>query len=693
MRQLHLLGSDSQRVFEWESRPDDWLDWLHSQLPRPKPKPDAVSVLDLFAGCGGLALGFEVGGFRTVGYEMNHAAARTYATNLDGECHEVFLSVGMPETEADVIIGGPPCQPFSQRGYQRGRHDERDGLPVFIDAMRRIRPKVAIMENVRGLLYRNKGYLRAAAHQMAALGYTVDARILNAVEFGVPQKRERVVVVASRVGWRWPEPSVADPVTVGVALGTLALSEEPTDKHLTASMDAYIARYEARSSCVRPRDLHLDRPARTVTCRNLGGATSDMLRLALPSGNRRRLTVKEGARLQAFPDWYSFSGSEYEQYEQIGNAVPPLVGLALARQVMAALAEPQLQQNGRSNMKDDGLLASDRGSEKVEEALCIMRSAGVPVRDMGTDRRRERAAKALLAVAQLTPDMAWSDATSHADGTGTPITTREIIKFWNTHYGEKIADSSYDDVRRKDLAYLVEAMLVASSAANPGADTNDGTRGYALTQEALGLLRSFGRDDWEEQLKRFRSIVPDLKDRLTKARQFNMVPVTLPDGTRFDLSGGPHNEIQKAVIEDFLPRFSKGARVLYLGDANRKILHLDEDELQDLKITVPDRSILPDIIAYEHERNWLFLIEAVHSSNPIDPLRLLKLKELTTEADVGCLFVTAFAATATFARFAKEISWETEVWIADQPDHLVHFDGGRHLAPYEEDSHEPETRA
>lgn len=691
MHQLRLLGSDSQRVSWWEGRPDEWLDWLHGQLPRPEPKPDAVAVLDLFSGCGGLALGFEVGGFRTVGYEMNHAAAQTYATNLEGDCCEVFLSVGMPETEADVIIGGPPCQPFSQLGYQRGRHDKRDGLPVFIDAMRRIRPKVAIMENVRGLLYRNKGYLRAAAQQMATLGYTVDARILNAVEFGVPQKRERVVVVASRVGWRWPEPSVADPVTVGVALGTLALSEEPTDKHLTASMDAYIARYEARSSCVRPRDLHLDRPARTVTCRNLGGATSDMLRLALPSGNRRRLTVREGARLQGFPDWFSFAGSEYEQYEQIGNAVPPLMGLALARQVMAALAEPQLLKR-RSTMKEDDLLASDRIGEKVEEALSIMRSAGVPVRDMGTDRRRERAAKALLAVARLTPDMAWSDAASHADSTATPITTREIIKFWNTHYGENLADSSYDDVRRKDLAYLVEAMLVARSAANPGADTNDGTRGYALTQEALTLLRSFGRDDWEDQLQRFRRTVPDLEDRLAKARKFNMVPVTLPDGTQLDLSAGPHNEIQKAVIEDFLPRFSKGARVLYLGDANRKMLHLDEDELQRLKIAVPDRSILPDILAYEPERNWLFLIEAVHSSNPISPLRLLKLKQLTEEADVGCLFVTAFASTAMFARFAKEIGWETEVWIADQPDHLVHFDGGRHLAPYEQDANELEAR-
>ena len=240
-----------------------------------------------------------------------------------------------------------------------------------------------------------------------------------------------------------------------------------------------------------PRDLHLDKPARTVTCRNLGGATADMLRLRLPSGNRRRLTVREGARLQGFPDWYEFSGTEYEQYEQIGNAVPPLMGLAMARQVKAALDEPRTPRR-RTTMSDVGPLAADRIGEKVEQALNILRSAGVPVRGMKTDRRRERAAKALLAVARLTPDMAWSESASHLDGTAAPITTREIIKFWNAHYGEQLADASYDDVRRKDLAYLVEAALVAPSAADPAADTNDGTRGYSVTLEALALLRSYG---------------------------------------------------------------------------------------------------------------------------------------------------------------------------------------------------------
>ena len=191
------------------SRFDDhqgWYSWLHETLPKPELAADAPLVIDLFAGCGGLALGFEAQGFRTVGYEMKPVAVGTYNANLDGRCEETFLTVGIPEGKAEVVIGGPPCQPFSQIGYQRGKRDPRDGFPVFLDAVRRIQPKIAIIENVRGLLFRNKDYLRNAAREFEQLGYTVHVNLLKAMEYGVPQNRERVVVVASKVGWRWPEP-------------------------------------------------------------------------------------------------------------------------------------------------------------------------------------------------------------------------------------------------------------------------------------------------------------------------------------------------------------------------------------------------------------------------------------------------------------------------------------------------------
>ena len=662
----------------------EWHEWLHRELPPPELPEAAPEIIDLFAGCGGLSLPFEVCGFRSIGYEMDASAVETYNRNLDGTCHEAFLTEGMPEDrqDVDVIIGGPPCQPFSQFGYQRGREDSRDGLPVFVDALRRIRPKIAIMENVRGILYRNKGYLRAAVQDIESLGYTVYAEVLKAVEYGVPQKRERVFIVASTIGWEWPARTVHAPVTAGAALGPMAFAESADSKYLTPSMDEYIAKYEEKSHCVTPRDLHLDRPARTVTCRNLGAATSDMHRLKTPSGKRRMLTVREGARLQSFPDWFEFFGTEYERCQQIGNAVPPLMGLALARQVVKALESPSpFGRKSTGGGMRGKLLESDRITEKVEQALNILRLVGVPVRDM-TSRRQERVAKALLAVAGILPGGKWANATSYFNETAEPLTTRGIIGVWNEHFGESIADASYDDVRRRDLLFLVEAGLVAPSAADPAADVNDGTRGYSVPLVALDLLRSYEGPDWEKSLLKFRDKAGVLKDRLSKAREFKKVPVTLPDGSEYRLSPGPHNEIQKAVIEEFLPRFSKGAEVLYIGDASKKILHLDEDRLRDVGIREMGKGTLPDIVAYEEDRNWLFLIEAVHSSNPISEMRHLALRRLTEGVTSGCLFVSAFADAAGFSRFSKEIGWETEVWIASDPDHMIHFDGGRFLAPH-----------
>ena len=298
-------------------------------------------VIDLFAGCGGLSLGFEAAGYETIGYEMVPSAVETYNHNMQGHCHEAKLAVGQDYPDANIIIGGPPCQPFSVRGKQQGMNDARDGFPIFIDAVRRLQPKVFMFENVRNLAFSHKWYLDMIIDELRRLNYIVEYRCLNAVNYGVPQNRERIIVVGHRSQFRFPTRET-NKVTVGEAIGDTMNVALEGSRFLTPAQDHYIAEYERKSDCINPRDLYADRPARTITCRNLAGATSDMQRVRLPDGRRRRIVQREAARLQSFPDWFKFFGNEMQQFTQIGNAVPPLLAYKLAQCVKECYALDEL---------------------------------------------------------------------------------------------------------------------------------------------------------------------------------------------------------------------------------------------------------------------------------------------------------------------------------------------------------------
>lgn len=305
----------------------DYKNYLDQVLiPKITEKP---IVLDLFAGCGGLSLGFESVGFETIGFEMDTAAVNTYNKNLKGKCFADKLYIDYQYPKADIIIGGPPCQPFSVGGNQKGIQDSRDGFPIFIDAVKKLQPKIFMFENVRGLLYANKWYFNLIIEELHKLGYLIEYRLLNAVNFGVPQNRERLFVVGHRTKFIFPKPQNKK-ITVSEAIGDTMLTAPNESKFLNEAQDKYIANYEKASSCANPRDLYPDRPARTLTCRNLAGATGDMQRVRLLDGRRRRILHKEAARLQSFPDWFEFIGNETQRFNQIGNAVPPLLAHQMA---------------------------------------------------------------------------------------------------------------------------------------------------------------------------------------------------------------------------------------------------------------------------------------------------------------------------------------------------------------------------
>lgn len=308
-----------------------YLERINSLL-RPQDE-QLYTVVDLFAGCGGLSLGFEANGFSTIGYELNEDACNTYNLNLKGICFNEILTTDSIFPEADVLIGGPPCQPFSVIGNQMGLNDRRNGFPICIEAVKQIKPKVFLFENVRGLLFQNKWYLDQVVNELEALKYKVQFRLLNAKAFDVPQNRERIIIIGYKKGiFNFPEQK-SYLVSAGDALGQLAFEIPQNAKFLTKNMSQYIDRYEKASKCVTGRDLHLDRPARTLTCRNLAGSTGDMHRIKLADGRRRRLTHTEASMLQSFPSWFQFSGNETSIFNQIGNAVPPMMAYHISRSI------------------------------------------------------------------------------------------------------------------------------------------------------------------------------------------------------------------------------------------------------------------------------------------------------------------------------------------------------------------------
>lgn len=160
------------------------------------------------------------------------------------------------------------------------------------------------------------------------------------------------------------------------------------------------------------------------------------------------------------------------------------------------------------------------------------------------------------------------------------------------------------------------------------------------------------------------------------------MPCKLPDGSIFKLSPGGHSELIRDIIEKFAPRFARGAQVLYVGDTGNKGIVHEVKTIEKLGVTVHERGKMPDAILYLAKKNWLLLIESVTSGGPVDGKRHAELSHLFGKASAGLVFVTVFPDRQLMARFLPQIAWETEVWCADNPSHLIHFNGDRFLGPH-----------
>lgn len=308
---------------------------------------------------------------------------------------------------------------------------------------------------------------------------------------------------------------------------------------------------------------------------------------------------------------------------------------------------------------------------KIKEAQEILRALGLP-----PAQYNEMAALTFLAVCNIKENDKWAKATRQSLGV-----TKGIMTFVNENYGKSYAPNTRETIRRQVLHQFVQARVVDYNPDNPNLPVNSPKAHYALTSEVLEVVITYKTRKWKNALKNFLDTVGKLSEVYLKERELIQIPVVLQSGEILKLSAGKHNEVQAAIVEQFAPRFANGGTLLYLGDTAKKDLFVDEKGLNDLGIPIDQHSKLPDVVIYDNKRKWLFLIEAVTSHGPVSPKRLLELEDFLKNCKVGKVYVTAFPDMKEFKKHSNNIAWETEVWLMEVPDHMIHFNGDRFTGP------------
>ena len=315
--------------------------------------------------------------------------------------------------------------------------------------------------------------------------------------------------------------------------------------------------------------------------------------------------------------------------------------------------------------------ANPRIAKRLREALDVLKQFNLP-----REQQNERSALTLLALLDMKPQTVWAKATAPLRG----IT--EIMDFARDHYAAKYAPNTRETFRRFTMHQFVQAGLVLYNPDNPQRPTNSPDNCYQIEPSALALLQTYGRPIWTDHLAKYFSQHMALLALHAREREMALVPVKLPDGSEVQLSGGGQNTLIKKIIEEFCPRFTPDGTVLYLGDAGKKLRGAEIESFSHLGIKINEHGKMPDVVIHFTQKDWLIVIEAVTSHGPINIKRHSELKALFANSKIGLVYVTAFDTRSTMMRYINEIAWETEIWIADQPSHLIHLNGERFMGPY-----------
>lgn len=302
---------------------------------------------------------------------------------------------------------------------------------------------------------------------------------------------------------------------------------------------------------------------------------------------------------------------------------------------------------------------------KIEEAKKFLASIGMP-----KAQQSDPCALSLLAMAGLKPKDEWRMATNEW------IRIHDIIAFVNENYGATYAENSRETFRKQAMHRFRTAALIEDNEKA----TNSSNYRYRITEETLKVLQAINTSDDEKMVNQFLQYHDRLIDIYASKKEMTMMPVKI-NGDDFHFSAGKHNELQKAIIEEFAPRFAPNAECLYVGDTIAKDLVKNVDKLKELGFEITLHDKMPDVVLYREDTNWIYFVESVTSVGPMDPKRILEISEMTTNVSAGKIFVTAFLDFSTYKKFADSLAWETEVWIADLPDHMIHLNGDRFMGP------------
>ncbi|MHB1233726.1 MAG: BsuBI/PstI family type II restriction endonuclease [Burkholderiales bacterium] len=309
--------------------------------------------------------------------------------------------------------------------------------------------------------------------------------------------------------------------------------------------------------------------------------------------------------------------------------------------------------------------------KNIDDALSILAQLGLP-----RAQQNERSALCLLALLNIAPDKKWKQAKNLLIGI-TPI-----MDWAREHYGKNYAPNTRETVRRQTMHQFVSAGIALYNPDDPARPVNSPKAIYQIAPGALALLKTYGTRAWKANLATYLAKNKTLAARYARDRDLSRIPVKIAPRKTIQLSPGKHSALIKAIIEDFAPRFAPGSVLIYAGDTGKKWGYFAEADLTRLGVTVDAHGKMPDVVLYYPERDWLLLVESVTSHGPVDGKRHEELAQLFANSSAGLVYVTAFPNRTLMARHVPEIAWETEVWVADAPSHLIHFNGSRFLGPY-----------